>query len=420
MSRLATGTVVAIIILICVMIFSNLEKIKSLVNNDKALTSSDAKSLIISKDIDDLKKNGTSLDIKSLVNDDKAFIKTSALTVVKSIIISKGIDDFKNNGASLDINSLIDECVDKIFNNILENNNTVKKINNSVLGPNDWALIGYDILLDNLGTLEPNTEVSTTLNTEINTMKIGVNYNYDKMYKNNNMSFSNIIGPFNIKPKQEILDGLKKIITEYINKDIQNFINKFDSNILIPKLDTIIDNYIISDPNYKDNFVKFNEDKLKPYIISELPKIITSVYNKKIEDIKLYLSENEGIIDIKKLLCKELGGSYTYDSCSFKSNDDCDNFYNWPLTDSSNNIFTTFNNDTCKTSIHSGLRNLVEKNATNNDITYDSENEKANITSEYCKKKGLAKTSDFDGNVDCNLTKNKPIIFPPATSCETF
>jgi hypothetical protein len=344
--------------------------------------------------------------IKSLIIDDKTFIKTSALTIAKNFIKIKGIDDLKKNGTSLNINSLIDECVEKLFNNILEKNNTVKAINTYVSGPDVWALIGYDNFVDNLGTLDPNIEVSSTLNNEINNMKIGVINNYDKMYNQNNSSFPNIIGPFDKKTNQEILAGLKKITTEYINKDIQDFINNYDSDLLIPKLDQIIDNYISSDPNYKDNFIKFSEDKLKPYIISELPNIITSAYNKKKEDIKIYLSTNEGVINIKKILCKELGGLYVGNSCSFKSKDDCDNFYKWP----SNNIFTTFNNNTCFTSAHSGLRNLVEKNATNNDITYDSEYEKINITSKYCTNKGLEKTSDLDGNVDCKLTKNKPML----------
>jgi hypothetical protein len=47
---------------------------------------------------------------------------------------------------------------------------------------------------------------------------------------------------------------------------------------------------------------------------------------------------------------------------------------------------------------------------TYNDITYDNENEKANITNQYCTKKELEIIKDEEGNVDCKLTKNKPIL----------
>jgi hypothetical protein len=348
--------------------------------------------------------------ITSLLNYDKQFIKTSAQTIAKDFIKSEGIKDFIKIGSSLDIQSLIDECVENLFKKILENNNNAKAINTFVLGPDDWSLIGYDSFVDMLGTLDPSTEISSTLNNEINNMKSGVINNYDILYSQNNSTFPNIIGPFHTKTDEEILDGLKKATTEYINKDIQDFIKNFNSDLLVVNIDQIIDNYIISDPNYKDNFSKFSEEKLKPYIISELPNIVTNVYNKKKENIKTYLTTRKGILDIKNILCKELGGSFIDNSCSFDLKDDCDNFYKWPLTDPSNNIFTTFNNNICLTSAHSGLRNLIEQNATDDDITYDSEYEKANISNDYCDKKGLEVTTDLEGNIDCKLTKNKSIL----------
>ena len=52
-----------------------------------------------------------------------------------------------------------------------------------------------------------------------------------------------------------------------------------------------MDTYIKSDSNYKNNFDKFTEEKLKPYINKELTNNIIILYNKKIEEIKTEIKE---------------------------------------------------------------------------------------------------------------------------------
>lgn len=347
---------------------------------------------------------------QQLIPDDgKTFIKTSALSIAKNLVISQGINDFKKYGESLNTTPLIDDCTQKILNNIKNKNNTVKLINTK-LGPDDWAIMGYDNFVENLDKLNTNSDIKTTLNYEINKIKIASNINYDKIYNKNNIYFPNIIGPYDKKTNQEISTALRKIILEYINNDINDFINNFNSNLLMPNLDTFINNYINSDPYYKDNFGKFSEEKLKPYIITELSKIIITIYNKKIEDIRIFLSTQNGFININKILCKDLGGLFVNNNCSFALKEDCYNIYKWPLTDPSFNIFTSYNNNKCYSSVQSGLRKLVENNTNKNDIIYDFENEKAIITDQYCIKNGLEPTVDYEGNKDCKITNNKPIL----------
>jgi hypothetical protein len=368
----------------------------------------------------------------SVIDSDKTFIKTSADIFVNNLVKSKGMDEFKKYGTTFDRTPIFIECTEKIFNIISSQKDTLNTISKKI-GPDDWAIMGYDKFVENAAKsgLDPNSEPTSTLNNEINNMKITANINYDKFYNKNNVTFPSIIGPFNKQPNLKILIALRKIIIEYINKDINNFISNFDSKLLIPKFDAFIDNYISSDINYKYNFSKFSEEKLEPYIISELLKIITTVYNKKIEDIKIFLLTSD---IINKILCKDLRGVYTNNACTasegclvktactYDLKEDCNNIsidpsYNISIDPSYNisidpsyNIFTTYKTNKCLTSAQSGLRNLVENNASNNDITYDFENEKANITSQYCTKKGLEVTQDSDGNVDCKLTKNKPIL----------
>ncbi len=78
--------------------------------------------------------------------------------------------------------------------------------------------------------------------------------------------------------------------------------------------------------------------------------------------------------------------------------------------DTSYNIFTTYKNNKCLTSAQSVLNKYVNNNASNDDMIYDFENEKVNITSQYCTKKDLEETKDIEGNIDCKLTKNKPML----------
>jgi len=327
---------------------------------------------------------------------DKIFIKNSAKNIAIDIVKYKGIEKLKKYNQNFNMNAIINENTQIILNNIFNKNNIIKKIN-SKLDTDDWIIMGYDNFINRLNNnFNINNVYDTTLNEEINNMIITAKNKYNIIYYLNNTEFPTIIGPYFNKLYEEMEISLKKIILEFINKEIKVFIDNFNINLLTPNLDSFINNYIISDPKYKDNFNKFSEDKLKPYIISELSKNIITIYNKKLEDVRTHIIEN-----VKEILCNDFKGLYMNGECTFSNKEECDNV----LLDSSSNTFTSYNNNKCITSSQLGLKHLVEKNTTNNDITYDSENEKVNINSQYCVNKGLEVIQD-----DCKFSKDKPML----------
>ena len=275
-----------------------------------------------------------------------------------------------------------------------------KPYDTSVLKHDDWALIGYDNFvsnLDNLG-LDANTKVpdTFTLNRVFNNIISEVKSTYYS---------TNIITPYEKITDEEIKRDLLQIINDYIDLELKNFFytsyNFVDNsgNIFIPELDKMINDFIKTDPYYRTTYFNFTEDYIIPFIEKKISNLVNAYIEKQI-DITMYLVD-ENIGYIKKKLCTKYEGSYKNNLCSLKTKNDCDNF-----TDPSNNIFTTFNNDTCKTSVQSGLRQLVEQNTVDNDITYDSDNERAILSAEYCSRKGLEYFIDLNGNVDCKFKDN--------------
>ena len=336
------------------------------------------------------------IEINKVINiDDK---KLSANNLVLSI--SK--DELKKYDKTFDRKTIVDECEKIILNNILNQKNTFEKINDKIneKDPDDLILLSYDTFIENaaLNGIDPITEVTGTLNSEINNMKSTTNDYFDKLNSEDNIIFPTVIGPLNKKIDTEKLITLKKIILENIDNNINNFINSFDTNKILtnPNYNTFIDNYINSNSNY-------NEEEIKVFII----KLLINEYNNNIKEIKTLLTKDKDNNNIIKEFCIILGGEYVDNTCTYKL-EDCKKIF----LDSSNNIFTTYNNNKCSTSAQSGLKKyvLLNNDISNNDITYDFENEKVNITSQYCTKKGLEETLDSEGNVDCKLTKNKPIL----------
>jgi hypothetical protein len=328
------------------------------------------------------------------INNDEMFIKNLGKRMAFDIVTENGIEELEKYHEKNNINTIVDEYSQIILNSIdLSKNNIIKNIN-SKLNTDDWVMMGYDNFINKLNV---NLNVNnTTLNEEINNMTITSKNNYDMMYYNNNIEFPPIIGPYYNKSYEEIEISLKKIILEFINNKINFFIKNMDTALLIPNIDSFMEEYIKSNPNYKDNFDNFSQEKLKPYINSELTKIIIVLYDKKIQEIKINITD-----EVKEILCKDYKGLYINGECTFNK-ENCDNVF----IDSSSNILASYNNNNmCNISSQLGLKNLVDKNAKDNDIIYDSDNEKVNINSQYCINKGLEVIQD-----DCKFSKDKPIL----------
>jgi hypothetical protein len=306
----------------------------------------------------------------------------------KAFILSISADELKKHDNIFDKASIVNEYGQNFLNRILYQKNTIEEINNK-LDPDDLILLGYDKFVEDIISkgLDHISESTGTINNVINNMKIIANDKYNLLYNQLNISFPSVIGPLN---KEIDIEILKEIILEFINNNINNFINEFNIKILTnANYNNFIDNYIF-DQNY-------NEETMKSLII----ELIINEYNLNILNIKLLLIEN--YVNIIKLLCTKLRSNFVENTCTYDVND-CNNMY------SSNNIYTKYTNNKCLTSSNSVLQKYVDTNVSNNDITYDNNNEKVKITSEYCRKKGLEETTDLEGNVDCKFKKEKSML----------
>ena len=365
----------------------------------------------------------------------------------------------QNFNKTLIVNVYGQKIFDKIFYKILKEKKIINSIN-KILSSDNLILLSYDKFIEKvvLEGLDPYSEVVSSLYKEINSMKNTANDEYTKLYNQNNIIFPFVIGPLHKINIYKLRQTIEKVILDFINNNINNFINFFNiNNILInSKYITFIDNYIIS------------EDKIKPFII----ELLIYEYNQNIEEIKKLLTKNDNIIINN--LCTTLGGKNVDNTCSYdlkdckqmfldsseniikdetnnifkdSSNNDISNniFKDSFNNDISNNIFnesinifTTYkkdlsnndlsnndlsnnnlSNNKCLISAQSVLYKYVSNNiknsnniiVPNNDISYDFENEKVNLTTEYCKKKGLETTTDLETkNSDCKLTKNKSML----------
>ena len=351
----------------------------------------------------------------------------------------------QNFNKTLIVNVHGQRIFDKIFNKILKEKKIINSIN-KILSSDNLILLSYDKFIEKvvLEGLDPYSEVVSSLYKEINSMKNTANDEYTKLYNQNNIIFPFVIGPLHKINIFKLRQTIEKVILDYINNNINNFINFFNTNnILInSKYITFIDNYIIS------------EDKIKPFII----ELLIYEYNQNIEEIKKLLTKNDNIIINN--LCTTLGGKNVDNTCSYDLKD-CKQIFldssqniikdetNYIFKDSSNNdisnnifnepinIFTTYkkdlsnndlSNNKCLISAQTVLYKYVYNNnkninnqitiknsnniiVPNNDISYDFENEKVNLTTEYCKKKDLETTTDLKTkNSDCKLTKNKSML----------
>jgi hypothetical protein len=368
----------------------------------------------------------------------------------KNLLLSIYNNEFKkydqNFNKTLIVKEYGQKIFDKIFNKILKEKKIINSVN-KILTSDNLILLNYDKFIEKviLEGLDPYSEVVSSLYNEINIMKNTANDEYKKIYDQNNIIFPFVIGPLHKININKLRQTIEKVILDYINNNINNFINNFDTNQILknPKYNTFIDNYIIS------------EDKIKPFII----ELLIEEYNLNIVKINYLLTNNENIIINN--LCTNLGGKNVDNMCSYgfkdckqmfldssnnifknssnnifkdsSNNDISNNIFN----DLSNNIFTTYKKDSsnndlsnndlsnnkCLISAQSVLHKYVSNNnkninndiniknsnsiiVSNNDISYDFENEKVNLTTDYCKKKGLETTKDSD----CKLTKNKSML----------
>ena len=341
----------------------------------------------------------------------KTSITASRKILAKNLLQSIYNNELKKYDTNFNKTSIIDEYANEIFDILLKEKDTINTIN-KILNSDDLILLSYDKFINNAiqEGLDPNSEFIGSLYNEINNIKNTNDEYASKLYNENNIIFPFVIGPL-YKIDTSTLITLKKIILEYINNNINNFINSFNTNTILinPKYNTFIDNYISS--NLYDTF---NEGKIKPFII----ELIINEYKKNIEEIKKLLINNNNII--KNNLCTVLGGKIVDNKCTY-SLEDCKQTFvdksNNVFTDSINtkdlstNIITAFNNNKCLLSAQSVLQKYVNSNISNYDISYNFENEKVNLTTEYCKKKGLETTTDLETkNLDCKLTKDKSML----------
>jgi hypothetical protein len=348
--------------------------------------------------------------------------KTLSTSYTEDFIISYGLTNFNEYAKTITINT--DKITDLLFDKISINKS--KKIINSInsnLKPEVWNLMSYDSIINSIYKLEPNKSINTTFNTMTETIKNDIETNYRKIYYDASANFPVVLGPLQIMTDNEIKKNINTICTNIFNNEINKFVNNINANVLKPNIDEIVNNYIASDANFKSNFSIFSENKLKPYLQTEIKKSIKVIYQNKINEIIDYLNSSKGIINVYEKLCNKQNGFFNNNTCTFKTEYECNNMYkllfNNPLnkpkdiseniySDISQNIFTIYKNSTCLTSSNAWIKDLVNKNKNNNDISYNSINENAILTNEFCNKKKLEQSTDTVGNIDCKL--NKPLI----------
>ena len=194
----------------------------------------------------------------------KTSITASRKILAKNLLQSIYNNELKKYDTNFNKTSIIDEYANEIFDILLKEKDTINTIN-KILNSDDLILLSYDKFINNAiqEGLDPNSEFIGSLYNEINNIKNTNDEYASKLYNENNIIFPFVIGPL-YKIDTSTLITLKKIILEYINNNINNFINSFNTNTILinPKYNTFIDNYISS--NLYDTF---NEGKIKPFII---------------------------------------------------------------------------------------------------------------------------------------------------------
>lgn len=345
--------------------------------------------------------------------------KTLSSSYTKDIVLSYGLTNFKEYTITINTNNITNLLFDKIINKSKKIINSI----NSNFKPEIWNIMSYDSIINSIYKLDPNKKINTTFNTMTETIKNDIETNYRKIYYDASANFPIVLGPLQIMTDNEIKKNINTICINIINNEINKFVNNIDINNLTPNIDEIVNNYITSDTNFKSNFNIFSENKLKPYLQTEIKKIIENIYQNKINEIIDYFNSSKGIINVYENLCNKQNGFFNNNTCTFKTEYECNNMYkllfNNPLnkpkdiseniySDISQNIFTIYKNSTCLTSSNAWIKDLVNKNKNNNDISYNSIKENIILTNEFCNKKNLEKSTDTFGNIDCKL--NKPFI----------
>ena len=377
-------SITMLIILISLLLYFKIINIDQIINNYNNLFN-------INNNITQANNNITQTNdniIGIAVGSTPGFDYNSRKNKANALILSISTLELRLYDLYFDKESIVNEYGQNYLNRILYQKDTIEEISNK-LSSDELILLGYDKFVENIisNGLDHISESTGTINNVINNMKIIANDEYNKLYNQRDISFPSVIGPLN---KEIDIEILKKIILEFINNNIKNFINEFNTKILTnANYNNFIDNYIF-DQNY-------NEETLKSFT----KELIINEYDLNILNIKSLLIEN--YVNIIKLLCTKLRSNFVHNTCTYDVND-CNNMY------SSNNIYTKYTNGKCLTSSNSVLQKYVDTNVSNNDITYDNNNEKVKITSEYCIKKGLEETTDLEGNIDCKFKKEKPML----------
>jgi hypothetical protein len=217
----------------------------------------------------------------------KEKIKNKAKKITFDIVTKKGIEEFKKYHKENDINIIVDKYLQSILNKDVSNNNLIKDVK-SLLNQDDVKSIFNSNLNEDV--------VKTILNNNLNqdNVKLIFNSNLNNNLNQDVKTLLNIdvklILNNNLNVDVKTLLSYNKIF-EFFNNKINVFIDNLDIKLLIPNIDPLMDTYIKSDSNYKNNFDKFTEEKLKPYINKELTNNIIILYNKKIEEIKTEIKE---------------------------------------------------------------------------------------------------------------------------------
>ena len=258
----------------------------------------------------------------------KEKVKNQAKKIAFDIVTKKGIEEFKKYHKENDINIIVDKYLQSILNKNTSNTNL--KLNNN-LNQDVKSILNQDDVKSILNSNLNQDVVKSILNSNLNqdVVKSILNQDDVKSILNSNLNQDNVKSIFNIDLNQ---DNVKSIlnsnlnnnlnqdvktllnidvklilnnnlnvdvktllsynkILEFFNNKINVFIDNLDIKLLIPNIDILMDTYIKSDSNYKNNFDKFTEEKLKPYINKELTNNIIILYNKKIEEIKTEIKE---------------------------------------------------------------------------------------------------------------------------------
>ena len=193
---------------------------------------------------------------------------------------------------------------------------------------------------------------------------------------------------------------VKGPLTDMImNEGEQKFTEKFKTEMLLNVLkiyDTIL--------NEVPNIDSLTDEQLTKIIGDELDK------------------RNKLILNMTyKSLCENNGGKYMGESkCSYKTKDECDKSYTWPLRDigtdttvKSTDLYSQWENNQCVLSYGGQMRTLCEKEGTDNMIEYDYNNKICRIKEPYCKQFGYQfKTTDpeVNGYPNCYKTVGRDIL----------